>query len=69
MDEVEAKVRCLELAAVLNARSGLHFPQAVADTARILYDFVNAPPEASHPPEHVDKSKPGRKPKVGDLLS
>lgn len=69
MNDLEARVRCLELAAHLNARSGEHSAQAVADTATILYSFLNASPEEATRPEHADKSKPGRKPKVGDLLS
>lgn len=69
MDEIEARVRCLELAATLNARSGMHSAQAVAETASVLYAFVHASPEEATRPEHADKSRPGRKPKVGDLLS
>lgn len=68
MDEIEARVRCLELAATLNARSGMHSAQSVAETATTLYGFVQASPVGSPQPD-ADKPKPGRKPKVGDLLS
>lgn len=69
MNEMEARVRCLELAATLNARAGNHSAQAVVETATVLYHFAQASPEGENPPDIADKPKRGRKPKVDDLLS
>jgi hypothetical protein len=65
VDEIEAKVRCLEIGAALYRKHG-EIPNAtsVVEIARVMYDFVQAPPPA---PETVqagttDKPQPGARP-------
>lgn len=70
MDELEAKVRCLELAAHLNQRSGDHSVEGVVNNASILYRFTIASPQEETPAvELVDKPKRGRPPKGADPFS
>lgn len=60
MDDVEARVRCLELGAQLTKASGDYSPQAVVNIATVLYAFTQPQhvKEISH--VEVDKPKPGR---------
>lgn len=55
MNETEAKVRCLELAAQLNKPTGDYSAQGVVDTAMLLYTFIQAP--AADKPSKVSKAK------------
>lgn len=68
MNEIEAKVRCLELAATLS-RGVTTDAASVVTTASVLYDFINAPPQVEKPAEITDKPKRGRTPKMDDLMS
>lgn len=69
MDDVEARVRCLELAAQLNRASGDHAAAGVVETAMVLYAFTKAPTApVETPAETVDKPRRGRPPKPGGLF-
>lgn len=69
MDDIEARVRCLELAAVLNKPSGDYSADAVVKTASVLYTFTKASPEPEKEPVTVDKQNKGGRPKKPDILS
>lgn len=66
MNELEAKVRCLELAQKMDSAN--HDPKGVAETAQVLYAFVSATPVVQMQYENVaiahqvkvDKRGPGR---------
>lgn len=62
MDDVEARVRCLELAATLTRANGDYSPEAVVKIATVLYDFSQ--PSRIEEIQHVytDKPKRGRPP-------
>lgn len=61
MDDTEAKVRCLELAATLNKPSGNYDAGGVVKTATVLYSFINPSSEQG---EQADKSRKGKAAKV-----
>lgn len=66
MDDIEARVRCLELAAQLNRPTGDHSAGGVVETAILLYKFAIASPQEEAPAsETVDKPRRGRPPKAG----
>lgn len=69
MNDLEARVRCLELAAALCKAANYYDAREVATIATILYDFVNAPIPEEIPVEKVDKPRRGRPPKSADLYS
>lgn len=69
MNELEAKVRCLELAASVSARTGDHSDEGIVNLATSLYNFTKAPLPNENPVETVDKPQRGRKPKSVDILS
>jgi hypothetical protein len=68
MDMLEAKVRLLELAAVINKPTGNHDATDVVKTATVLYTFLEASPVDEELPV-ADKPKRGRPPKSADILS
>lgn len=65
MDEVEARVRCLELAERLSVPD--RSVTSVVQIATTLYAFVQASPSAPEPVEIVDKPRRGRPPKASIL--
>lgn len=70
MDDVEARVRCIEVAATLNARTGDHSAESVVNTARVLYNFTQTPlPEETQviPADKPKQKKTGAK--ALDILS
>lgn len=70
MDDTEARVRCLELATTLSARSGNYAPASIVEIATVLYGFTQASPLPETVEDIADKPKPGRKPKkVDDLMA
>ena len=66
MDELEARVRCLELAATINRASGEHFADAIVKTATVLYTFIQTPLPEETPVINADKQK--QKKVVGKAL-
>lgn len=60
MDDVEARTRCLELAAQLTRASGEYSPQAVVNIATVLYAFTQPQQVEAISPVEVDKPKGGR---------
>ncbi len=60
MDDVEARMRCLELSAQLTRASGEYSPQAVVNIATVLYDFTQPPRVEEIPDVSADKPKTGR---------
>jgi hypothetical protein len=69
MDEIESRVRCLELAAQLNRASGDHCAEGVVKTATLLYKFLIAtPPEETPVSEPADKPRRGRPPKPAGMF-
>jgi len=70
MDELEARVRCLELAAQLNKPTGDYSADGVVKTAMVLYTFAQASMPEETPVPTADKPKQ-RKPvaKHPDILS
>lgn len=60
MDDVEARVRCLELASQLTKASGEYSPQAVVNLATVLYSFTQPPCVDESPRIETDKPKAGR---------
>lgn len=68
MDEMEARVRCLELAAAVNKPTGDYSAEGIVKTAILLYTFCQASPPVETP-EVADKPKRGRPPKAADILS
>ena len=70
MDDLEARIRILELASELTRPSGDYSPESVVKAATVLYTFTKASPEAATPSEIVDKPKRGKPaPKEADILS
>jgi len=69
MNELEARVRCLELAAQLHKPSGDYSPEGIVKSATLLYAFAQASPSAEKPVEIADKPKRGRPVKETDILS
>lgn len=65
MDDVEAKVRCLELAERLSIPD--RSVNAVVQIATSLYSFVQASPQDQPLAEIVDKPRKGRPPKASIL--
>lgn len=69
MDEIEARVRCLELAAQLNRASGDHSAEVVVKTATLLYNYAIATPQEATPvSEPADKPRRGRPAKAANLF-
>lgn len=62
MDDLEARVRCLELAATMLRPSGIPTGQSVVEIATVMYSFVNAPPAApeTEPQANTDKQRTKR---------
>ena len=69
MNEIEARVRCLELGASINKALGNHSAEGVVEIATVLYNFAQASPQAERSAENADKPKRGRQPKAADILS
>lgn len=74
MDDLEARVRCLELAVTCNKAVADHSAEGVVNMATLLYAFAKASPSASASTalvetESVDKPKRGRPPRQADLFS
>jgi len=69
MDEVEARVRCLELAATVSQRVGDHSVQGIVDFATVLYSFAKASPPAEMQAKPSDKPKRGKPVRQADILS
>lgn len=67
MTELEARVRCLEVAATLSVPD--RDVKTVVKIATDLYTFAVAAPEAETPKVPVDKSSKGKKAAVPDILS
>lgn len=71
MDDIEARVKCLELASVLCQRTLDHSVDRIVEFAMVFYSFLQTPlqDDIDVPVEQVDKPKRGRpKPKMADLL-
>jgi hypothetical protein len=62
MNELEARVRCLELSAQLNKALGNHSAEGIVNIATILYAFTQPPQEEEIFPVTADKPKRGRPP-------
>ena len=67
MDNVEARVRCLELAAQVCRAQSEYSAEYIAEIASRFYSFVETPQQAETPVV-ADKQKRGRPSKVADLL-
>lgn len=70
MDDLEARVKCIEVAAQMNRATGDHSPTGVVNTAMLLYTFVKASSSEENQPEPADKPKQKvAKAKAIDILS
>lgn len=70
MDEIEARVRCLELAWGICKPSASYDIGAVVETASALYSFVQTSPSESNPAAQADKQTRGKRiSKEADILS
>ncbi len=70
MDDLEARVRCMEMAAELTKPSGDYSAESVVKVATVLYTFAKASPDGATHTEIVDKPKRGKPaPKEADILS
>lgn len=70
MDEIEAKVRCLELAWEISKPTASYDVTAVVETASALYSFVQTSPLELTPVAQADKLPRGKKvSKESELLS
>jgi len=70
MNEIEAKVRCLELASQCNKATGDHSAEGVVKVATVLYAFISPPPFEPVQEEVTDKPKRGKPASKGlDILS
>lgn len=68
MEELEARVRCLELAATLSAPTGDRSVRTVVEIATALYTFTQPSPVSAS--ELVaDKLTRVKKPKVADFMT
>jgi hypothetical protein len=67
MDDIEARVRCLELAATLSAPTGDRSSKTVVEIATALYNFTQALPAPESAPA-ADKLKRVKK-AVPDIMS
>lgn len=67
MDDLEIRVRCLEMATPLALPD--RDVKTVVEIATLLYDFVKAPSVGETLPEPADKPRRGRKPSQADILS
>lgn len=68
MDDTEAKVRCLELAATVSRAVGDHSPESIVKFATVFYSFIQLPDLLPEPvADPVDKPK--RKMSKADILS
>ncbi|CAB5144791.1 hypothetical protein UFOVP147_32 [uncultured Caudovirales phage] len=68
MNELEARVRCLELAATLSAPTGDRSPKTVVEIATTLYTFTQSLPVTENEPV-ADKLKRVKKASVPDIMS
>lgn len=64
MNETEARVRCLELAAQLSRPNGVFTPEGVVEIATKLYAFTQTSTDDEQSPVIEDKPRRGRPPKV-----
>jgi hypothetical protein len=62
MNELEARVRCLELSAQLNKALGDHSAEGIVKIATILYAFTQSPQEEEILSVSADKPRRGRPP-------
>ena len=70
MDDIEARVKCIEVAAQLNKATGDHSATGVVNTAMLLYTFVKASSSGETQPEIADKqNRKVPKAKAVDILS
>lgn len=69
MEDLEARVRCLELAAQLSKPSGDYSAKSVVVIANELYDFAKAPVPAEKPVQVADKLKRKEKAATPDPFS
>ena len=68
MEELEARVRCLELAAALSAPTGDRSVRTVVEIATALYTFTQPSPVPVREPV-ADKSKRVKKASTPDFMS
>lgn len=67
MDEIEARVRCLELSQRLSIED--RSVSTVVEIARVLYAFVQASPQPDLLVEEIaDKPRRGRPPKLASIM-
>lgn len=72
MDEIEAKVRCLELAATVTARLNDNAADSIVQIAKVMYTFVQTPSTAQvtdEPSGATDKPKRRLRQDTPDVLS
>ena len=67
MDDLEARIRCLELAAVLSPTD--RAPKIIVEIATTLYNFATAVPAPETEPVTTDKLKRVKKGPVPDIMS
>lgn len=68
MNDIEARVRCMELAYSLIRPGGDYSVQSVVDNATVLYTFAKSSTPDESPAAPVDKPKRGKKAEP-DILS
>lgn len=68
MDDVEARLKCLELSAALCGRTLDNSVDSIVEIAMVFYSFLQTPIQEEKPVVTADKPKRGRPPKVADLL-
>lgn len=70
MNDLEARVRLLELAAVVTKATNIYSAEGIVNFATELYTFTQAPMPKETSAEIVDKPKPKRSAtKQADILS
>lgn len=69
MNDIEARVRCLELAVSICKATNDYNVRIVAEMATMLYHFVQAPTPEEIPVDRADKPRRGRPAKQADLFS
>jgi hypothetical protein len=68
--DAQIKLGCLELAAQLLKPVGNYDVKSIVETATVLYNFTQTPPQAEKPVEIADKPSKRRKPTLEtDILS
>lgn len=60
MDDIEARVRCLELAADIQKCIGNYTPEGIVEFATTLYTFAQTPPQPVKAAKPADKPKPAK---------